>query len=77
MHGYQHKIPTRPQHAPHKWEQLDYAAKTQQKTNKSDKRILPPEDRKCIQKVGGNFLYYTRAVDPTMLVAVGTLVVEM
>ena len=39
----------------------------------SDKPILPPEDRKYIQKEVGNILYYARAVDPTMMITLGTL----
>ena len=65
MHEHQHKIPTRPQHAPHKWEQLDYGDKT--------KWASPPEDRKYIHKVVVDLLYYTRVVDPTILVALVTL----
>ena len=75
MHGYQHKIPTRPQHAPHKWERPNYGAKNQWAANESDKPILPTEDRKYIQKVVGNFLCYERSVEPTMLVELGTLVI--
>ena len=37
MHDYQHKLTTRPHHAPHKWERPDYEAKTQWEPNESKK----------------------------------------
>ena len=73
MHEYQQKIPTCPQNAPQKWEQIYYGAKNQWAPNESDKNILPPEDRKYIQKLVGTFIYYARVVKPTTMVELGTL----
>ena len=73
MHEYQHKIPTLPQHALHNCWGPDCGAKNQRAYNEINKPILPPEDRKYIQKVVGNFINYTRAVEPTILVALGIL----
>ena len=47
--------------------------KTQWAANKSKNPILPPEEKIYIQKVVVKCLYYARAVDPTMLVSLGTL----
>ena len=55
MHYYRHKIPTRPQYEPQKWEIPDYGSKTQWADNGSNKPILTPKDRKYIQKLVGNF----------------------
>ena len=47
--------------------------KTQWETNKSDKLILSPEERKYTQNLVGKLIYYVREVNPAMLVALGTL----
>ena len=73
MHEYQHKISTCPHNAPQKWEQIYYGAKNQWAPNESDKNILPPEDRKYIQKLVGTFIYYARVHEPTIQVALGKL----
>ena len=73
MHEYQHKSPTCPHRASHKWKQIDYGSKNQWAPNKTDKPILPPDDIKYIQKAVENFPGYVRALDPTILVELGTL----
>ena len=75
IHEYQHKNPTIPYNTPRKWQGPEYGAKTQWAANASNKPILPHEDRKYKQNVVGKCLYYDIAVDPTMLVALVTLVV--
>ncbi len=44
-----------------------------QLTNPDLTPILPPERKKRIQQIVGTFLYYARAVDPTMLTAINKL----
>ena len=43
IHEYQHKIPTRPHHVPHKWKIPDYEDKTQWTDKENNKPILPHE----------------------------------
>ena len=38
-------------------------------------KLAPPEAN-TVQQVVGNFLYYARAVDPTMLVALNSIAAE-
>ena len=73
IYEYQQKIQTHPQYATQEWEQPDYGAKYQWVHNKSDKTILPPDNRIYIHKLVGDFSYYVRSVGPTILVVVGTL----
>ena len=68
------KSPHAPQHAPHKLEISYYGYKYQWEKNDSNKPIILPEDIKYIQNVVGDFPYYERAVDPTMMVAFGAFV---
>ena len=63
-----HPVPNRLQHAPSKYVQLEYGTKVQLVQERQHK--LTPEQQKQIQKVCGMFLYYARAVDPTMLHAI-------
>jgi hypothetical protein len=73
LHKFQHPPPRLPQHAPYKWSRPNYGA-TIQLTDPIDKSpALPPNEIKRLQQVVGTLLYYARAVDSTMLAALGTL----
>lgn len=70
---FQHTAPTKAQHSPHAWQKPNYGA-TQQMTNEPDDS--PPLDAKdvtLLQQIIGTLLYYARAVDSSMLVALGSL----
>jgi hypothetical protein len=73
LQRFTHPLPKRPQHSPHKWVPPQYGATIQ---------IAPPEDNtlpldangiKRLQEVISTLLFSARAVDNTMLVALGTL----
>jgi hypothetical protein len=69
---YAHCPPKTPQHAPAKWTQPTYGTKIQYATNDTS----PPcddNDKTLIQQITGTLLYYARAVDPTMLVALNEI----
>ena len=68
----QHTLPTKPQHAPHKWTQVAYGQKTQMAPVDLTPR-LDKEGILYVQSCVGSFLYYARAVDPTMLVALNEI----
>jgi hypothetical protein len=83
MHGYvsnvlskfQHDAPKQPQHTPLRYITPVYGAKTQYAT----KDETPPiTAKKCltVQKVTGSFLYYARAVDPTVLMPLNDIATE-
>ena len=70
---YQHDFPSKPQHAPSHWTPPKYG-QTQQLTSPPDtSEPMTDENKKQLQKLIGTFLYYSRAVDPTMLLALGDL----
>jgi hypothetical protein len=73
LQQFQHTQPTRSQHAPHPWLKPQYGAKTQYTTAPDKAEPLPPDPVTRLQQIIGVFLYYARAVDSTMLVALGTL----
>ena len=65
--------PTKAQHSPHAWKKPNYGAKTQLTEPADVSAPLPPEDRKHLQEVISVLLYYGRAVNFTILVALGML----
>jgi hypothetical protein len=67
LHHFQHPTPKQQTHAPSKWTPPSYGTKVQltAPTDASPKHTA--KDTKLLQRVIGKFLYYARAVDPTML----------
>ena len=76
LHKYQHPNPTRAQHAPHAWTAPNYGAKQQFTPPEDTTSPLNPEEIKRIQQITGTLLYYARAVDATLLVALGTIAAQ-
>ena len=72
LHRFQHPPPTQPQHQPHKHTVPTYGQKTQYETI-DESAELDKKGKTYIQQVTGTFLYYARAVDPTMLVALSAI----
>jgi hypothetical protein len=72
LHRFQHPPPTKPQHQPHKHTVPTYGQKTQYETI-DESAELDKNGKTYIQQVTGTFLYYARAVDPTMLVALSAI----
>ncbi len=62
-----------PQHAPHEWHQPTYGAKIQAPIPKDTATPLDSKAITRLQQIVGTLLYYARAVDSTMLVALGTI----
>ncbi len=73
LHKFQHPALTRPQHSPHHWNRPNFGAPTQLAPLADSSNPLPPEGIQRLQQIIGTLLYYARAVDPTLLVALGTL----
>ena len=74
LHKFQKPTRTRPHHSPHKWTAPKYESTALQLEHPEDDYLeLNPEEAKKVQQSVGTFLYYTRAVDPTMLVALNTI----
>ena len=68
-HSHSHK----PQHQPYPHSQITYGGKAQYATTEDNSQLLAPADKKIIQEITGTFLYYVRAIDATMLPALGLL----
>ena len=73
LHKFQKPAPSRPQDAPHAWNQPVYGAAVQYADQPNDSPLLPPKSINLVQKIIGTLLYYAIAVDPTMLVSIGAI----
>ena len=68
-----HPQPSRPQHAPHRWTQPAYGKVTQFAPQPDSSPFLNAKDTKELQSTTGSLLYYSRAVDPTLLPALNEI----
>ena len=73
---YTHEKPRRPQHCPYSPNPIKYGAKTQEPLPIDDSPLLGKDNIKYIQQVVGSFLYYARAVDPTILMALSLIAAD-
>ena len=72
LRKFQH-LTTKPQHAPHRWKPPTYGAKQQLKPLLDVSEKLSPKETKITESIVGSFLYYGRAVGPTILPALNEL----
>jgi hypothetical protein len=73
---YKHASPTRPQHCPYTPEPKRYGSDTQRPLPKDTSPPLSKEDIKHVQWVIGSILYYARAVNLRVLMALSTIASE-
>jgi hypothetical protein len=75
LNKFQHDAPRTPQHTPSKYITPVYGAKMQFSTQDNSP---PLTAKQCteIQKITGSVLYYSRAVDPTVHMALNDIATE-
>jgi hypothetical protein len=76
LQKYKHDTPTRPQHCPYSPQPKQFGSEAQQLIPKDTSPPLSPDEIKHIQRVIGSILYYARAVDLTVLMALSTIASE-
>ena len=69
-------MPTKPQHCPYAPAPKHYGAKAQEPLPVDISPKLSPDEIKEIQRVIGSILYYARAVDITVLMALSSIAIE-
>ena len=69
---FKHNKPTHLQHAPHKWNKPVYGQKMQFAPSDSSP-LLDNKGTLRVQSISGTFLYYARAVDPTIFPALNEI----
>ena len=73
LHKFQHPTPKKPQDSPYPATVKQYGVKVQL-TDPIDTSVrLPPHEIKRLQQIIGTFLFYGRALDPTLLTALSEL----
>ena len=73
---YAHPAPDRPQHCPFLPNPITYDKDTQAPMPTDDSPLLDDASKKRIQQVVGSFLYYARAVNPTILMALSKIATQ-
>ena len=73
LHAFQYKKPERPQDSPYPWTQPIYGKNNHMISEKAQAEELDEYNKKILQKIVGIFLYYARAIYPTMLMALKSL----
>jgi hypothetical protein len=73
LQKYKHDTPTRPQHCPYSPQPKQFGSEAQRPIPKDTSPPLSPDEIKHIQRVIGSILYYARAVDLTVLMALSTI----
>jgi len=73
LETYLDERPKRPQHAPHAWTAPSYGSKVQLTPPADNSEPLNTGGLTRIQRIIGTLLFYGRAIDSTLLVALGTL----
>ena len=73
LHKLQHQIKKSPQYTPYIWNPPKFGTKRQYAQEASKLPVLDKKDIKYVQTVVGSLLYYSRAIDPTMLTALNEI----
>lgn len=68
--------PLKKEHSPHPWQRPTYGAKTQYAPSPDESPSVDAADKTRILEVLGTLLFYARAVDSTLLTAIGELATE-
>ena len=74
LHSFQHGKPQRHQESTYPFTQPIYEKNNPMLSEKAPAEKLDDNNKKRHQKIVGKFLYYDRALDPTMMMALNSLV---
>jgi hypothetical protein len=73
---YKHNMPNQPQYFPYSLSPKQYGAKAQAPLPINISPKLSPEEIKEIQRIVSSTLYYNRAVEITVLMALSSIAIE-
>jgi hypothetical protein len=76
MTCYAHPAPLKPQHCPYSPNPISYGKDHQASTPTNDSPLLDTAGKKRIQQIVGSVLYYARAIDPTILMALSDIAMQ-
>jgi hypothetical protein len=73
---YGHITPLKPQHCPYAPNPINYGKDNQSPSPINNSPLLNNAGKKQIQRLVGSFMYYARAVDPTILMALSDIATQ-
>jgi hypothetical protein len=73
---YNHPPPVKPQHCPYTPNPIVYGKDNQAPTPGDTSPLLDAAGKRRMQQIVGSFLYYARAVDPTILMALSAIAAQ-
>jgi hypothetical protein len=73
---YNHPAPLKQQHSPYTPNPITYGKDNQATTSSDTSPLLNATGKKRIQQIVGSLLYYARAVDPTILMALSAIAAQ-
>ena len=73
---YSQVAPLKPQHCPYVPNPIKYGKDNKLPSPVDKSPCLNKAQKKCIQQIVGSFLYYARAVDPTILMALSKIALQ-
>ncbi len=73
MTNYGHVAPLKPQNCPYSPNPIKYGTDNQAPSPLDDSPLLDAAGKKRVQQIVGSLLYYARAVDPTVLMALSEI----
>ena len=73
LHKFQHPTTPRQHNSPHAWKNKVYGTAVQEDVIPNDSQRLPPKAINHVQKIIGTLQYFAIAVDPTMLISLGSI----
>ena len=76
LQQFQHVAPSKPKHSPHPWQRPNYGAKLQFASAPDTTTTLDASNKLRILEVLGTLLFYARAIDITLLTAIGELATD-
>jgi hypothetical protein len=76
LEEFRHQKPNKPEHQPHRHNPPQFGTKVQLTKPADNSKPLDKKDLLQLQQITGKFLYYSRAVTPTMNVTLSTLALQ-
>ena len=76
LQRFQHTVPAPNEHSPQAWNQPQYGDKIQYSADPDETPCLEATNTRHAQEILSTFLFYARAVDLTMLKAIGSLATQ-
>ena len=76
LHKFQHPAPKRPHHSPNSWDKRTYGMHVQYSPDDDASLLIPAKTINLVQKIVGTLLYFSIAVEPTIITALGSIAAQ-